>query len=90
MHCELEIMITLCDIIRAPVARGRSAHALCAYVHTDLIGSGSVGPVNWQLAGGVLSVVASTPSAGCDVLCVQVLGGHPPGDWAREGAFLCT
>ena len=50
----------------------------------------AVGPVSWQLAGGVLIVVASTPSTGCDVLCVQALGGHPPGDWAREGAFLCT
>ena len=35
-------------------------------------------------------VVASATSAGCDVLCVQVLGGRPPGDWAREGAVLCT
>ena len=23
-------------------------------------------------------------------LCVQVLGGHPPGDRVRAGAFLCT
>ena len=59
------------------------------YTDVGLIGSGAVGPVSCQLAGGVLIVVASAPSAGCDVLCVQVLGGHPPGDWAREGAFLC-
>ena len=51
---------------------------------------GAVGLVSWQLAGGVLIVVASATSAGCDVLCVQVLGGRPPGDWAREGAILCT
>ena len=31
-----------------------------------------MGPVSWQLAGGVLIVVASAPSAGCDVLCVNV------------------
>ena len=24
------------------------------------------------------------------ILCVQVLGGRPPGDWVRAGAFLCT
>ena len=42
------------------------------------------------VAGGVQVVVASAPSTGCGVLCVQVLVGHPPGDWAREGAFLCT
>ena len=49
-----------------------------------------VGPVSWRLAGGVLIVVASATSAGCEVLCVQVLGGRPPGDWVRAGAFLCT
>ena len=32
------------------------------------------------VAGGVQVVVASAPSTGCGVLCVQVLGGHPPGD----------
>ena len=46
--------------------------------------------VSWQLAGGVLIVVASATSAGCDVLCVQVLGGRPPGDWVRADAVLCT
>ena len=34
--------------------------------------------------------VASTPSAGCDSLCVRVLGGHPPVDRVRVGASLCT
>ena len=24
------------------------------------------------------------------ILCVQVLGGRPPGDWVRAGAFVCT
>ena len=24
------------------------------------------------------------------LMCVQVLGGRPPGDWVRAGAFLCT
>ena len=49
----------------------------------------AVGPVSRQFAGGVLVVVSSAPSTGCGVLYVQVLGGHPPGDWAREGTFLC-
>ena len=31
-----------------------------------------------------------TPSAGCDALCVKVLGGHPPGGRVRAGASLCT
>ena len=34
--------------------------------------------------------VASTPSARCDALCVQVLGGHPPGHRVYVGASLCT
>ena len=71
---------------------GRASIRTSMHVSSDtphrLIGSGAVGPVSWPLAGGVLIVVASATSAGCDVLCVQVLGGLPPGDWAREGAFL--
>ena len=43
-----------------------------------------------QLTGGFLLLVASTPSTGCDALCVQVLGGHPPGDRVRAAASLCT
>ena len=31
-------------------------------------------------------VVASTPLTGCDALCVQVLGGHPPVDRVRAAA----
>ena len=34
--------------------------------------------------------VASTPSAGCDALCVQVLGGHPPIDLVHADESLCT
>ena len=34
--------------------------------------------------------VASTPSAGCDALCVQALCGHPPVDRVHAGASPCT
>ena len=53
------------------------------------IGSDADGPVSCQLTGGFLLVVASTPSTGCDALCVQVLGGHPPSDRVRAAASLC-
>ena len=32
---------------------------------------------------------ASTLSAGCDALCVQVLRDHPPFDRVHVGASLC-
>ena len=34
--------------------------------------------------------VASTPLAGCDALCVQVLGDHPPVKRVHAGESLCT
>ena len=34
--------------------------------------------------------IAHTPPAGCDALCVQVPGVHPPVDELHVGAPLCT
>ena len=33
---------------------------------------------------------ASTPSTGCDALCVQELGDPPPDDRVHAAAALCT
>ena len=44
------------------------------------IGSDADAPVRLQLSGGFVLTIASTPSVGCDALCVRVLGGHTPVD----------
>ena len=67
------------------VSRFRMASKLFALqMHTWVVfrmtGSDADAPVRLQLSGGFVLTIASTPSVGCDALCVRVLGGHTPVD----------